>query len=181
MRLIIGLLAVLPIFIVACGTGKGTEDSLTNGGEAPSDPVSVARIRMGEKINGECIFDDAITKYPVTFSGVAENCLQAVSIGPLSLAELEQMKRDEPSFWGKSSPYQQSLVGEWIDGKCDFSNPAVQAFLEFSENPSTDWTNCIMIVDVGPATVKQIEEVQRFGRSRSETAVPAPPEPALSQ
>ena len=181
MRLIIGLLAVLPIFIVACGTGKGTEDSLRNGGEAPSDPVSVARIRMGEKINGECIFDDALTKYPVTFSGVAENCLQGVSIGPLSLAELEQMKRDEPSFWEKSSPYQQSLVGEWIDGKCDFSSPAVQAFLEFSETSSTDWTNCIMIVDMGPVTVKQIEEVQRFGSRKSETAVPAPPEPALSQ
>ena len=47
MRLILGLLAVLLICTVACGTLS--EDTPANGGEAPTDPVSVARIRMGEK------------------------------------------------------------------------------------------------------------------------------------
>ena len=181
MRLIIGLLALLLISIVACGIGKDTEDVPENSGEATSDPVSMVRIRMGDKVDGECIFDDDLSQYLVTYLGVSGDCLQAVRIGPLSLAELDQMKRDEPSFWEKSSPYQQSLVGEWIDGKCDFSGPAFQAFLEFSETASTDWTNCIMIVDMGPVTERQIEEVQRLGSTVSETAAPAPPEPVPGQ
>ena len=107
----------------------------------------------------------------VTYSGVSENCLQAVTIGPLSLADLDQMQREEPSFWKKSSPYQQSLVGEWFDAKCQFTSPAVQAVLEFSETVSTDWA-CIMIVEVGP-TKKQIESRTLGSRSRTaRTAVP---------
>ena len=117
----------------------------------------------------------------MTYSGVSEDCYQAVGIGPLGPDELEQMKRDEPSFWEKSLPYQQALVGERIDGECDFSSPAVQAYLAFSEPTSTDWTNCIMTVDVGPATERQIEEVERHGSTASEAAVPATPEPAPGQ
>ncbi len=173
MRLNIGLLALLLISIAACGIG--------NSGETPTDPVSVTRIRMGENVNGECTFEDVLTKYPVTYSGVSEDCYQAVSIGPVTLSELEQMKRDEPSFWENSSSYQQALVGERIDGNCDFSNPAVQAYLQFSEPASTDWARCIMIVNVGPVTEKQIEEVQRHGTTSSETAVPASPEPVSGQ
>ena len=175
MRLILGLLALLLTPIVACGAGEGMKDAPGNGSQRPSDdPVSVARIRTGEKVDGQCIFGEDLSQYPVTYFGVSEDCQQAVNIGPLSLAELNQMKRDKPLFWEKSSSYRQSLVGEWIDGKCDFSKPAVQAFLQFSETVSTDWANCVMIVDVGPATEKQIEEVQRLGRVSSATAVPAP-------
>ncbi len=177
MRLILGLLAALLICTVACGTGN----TPANGGEAPTDPVSVARIRMGEKVNGECLFEDVTTGYPVTYSGVSEDCYQAVGIGPLGPDELEQMKRDEPTFWEKSLPYQQALVGERMEGECDFSSPAVQAYLAFSEPTSTDWTNCIMTVDVGPATERQIEEVERHGRTASEAAVPATPEPSPGQ
>ena len=119
---------------------------------------------------------DDLSQYPVTYSGVSENCLQAVTIGPLSLADLDQMQREEPSFWKKSSPYQQSLVGEWFDAKCQFTSPAVQAVLEFSETVSTDWANCIMIVEVGPVTKKQIEKVERLGsRSRTPARTAVPP------
>ena len=177
MRLILGLLAASLICIIACGTGNTT----ATGREAPLDPVSVARIRMGEKVNGECLFEDVSIKYPVTYSGISEDCYQAVGIGPLGPDELEQMKRDEPSFWEKSFPYQQVLVGERIEGHCDFSSPAVQAYLAFSEPTSTDWTNCIMTVDVGPATERQIEEVERHGSTAREAAVPARPEPAPGQ
>ena len=170
--LIVGLSVSLVVLTLSCSPDVS---------EAPSDPVSVARIRTGEKVNGECLFDDASTKYPVTYSGITENCMQAVSIGPLALAELEQMKRDVPSFWENSSPYRQALVGEMIDGTCDFSSPAVQAYLQFSETVSTDWANCVMIVDVGPATEKQVEEVQRFGSRSAEAAVPAPSEPVPGQ
>ncbi len=172
MRLLFGLLAALVILAVSCGSDA--DDSL-------SDPVSLARIRMGEKVDGQCIFRDDLSQYPGTYSGVSEDCLQAVSIGPISLAELEQMKRDKPSFWENSFPYQQALVGEWIDDKCDFSSPAVQAYLEFSETVSTDRTNCVMIVDVGPVTEKQIAKVQRFGTMSSETPVSALFVPAPGQ
>ena len=122
-----------------------------------------------------------LSQYPVTYSGVSEDCLQAVTIGPLSLADLDQMQREEPSFWKKSSPYQQSLVGEWFDAKCQFTSPAVQVFLEFSETVSTDWANCIMIVEVGPVTKKQIEKVQRLSSGRTATAMPAPSMPFPSR
>ena len=159
------LLAAFLTAAVSCG-GDDAKPS--------SDPVSVARIRSGEKINGECSFADDLSKYPVTYSNASEDCWQAVSIGPLSLDELEQMKQDEPLFWGKSSPYRQVLVGEWIDGECKFDHPAVQAVLEFSETVSTDWTACQRLVNMGPATEKQIEELQSHGATESESAVPDP-------
>ena len=169
MRIIAGLLAPLLVLAVACGEG----------GESSSDPVSVVRIRSGERVGGECRFADDLSQYPVTYSGVSDDCVQAVTIGPLAPAELEDMQRQESSFWERSFPYQQALVGEWIDGECDFSHPAVQAYLEFSEIVSTDETNCVMIVDVGPVTERQIEGVERHGSVSSETAVPAAtvPEP----
>ena len=173
MRLIIGLLLALMVLILSCNGDAG---------KSSSDPVSLARIRIGEKANGECRFDDDLSKYPVTYSGVWADCLQAVTIGPISTTELEQMKRDEPSFWEKSSPYKQSLLGVRIDGECNFDTPFVRAFLAFSETESTDRTNCIMIVNVGPVTEKQIEEVQRLGgTTESETAVPASSEPVPGQ
>ena len=164
----ISLLATLTLLCVSC---------LGDAGNPSADPVSLARLRQGEKSGGECVFSDDLSQYPVTYSGVSEDCLQAVTIGPLSLADLDQMQREEPSFWKKSFPYQQSLVGEWFDAKCQFTSPAVQAFLEFSETVSTDWANCIMIVKVGPVTKKQIEKVQSLGSGRSATAVPAPSVP----
>ena len=182
MRIIIGLMALLLMSLVACNTGKSAEEAPANGSPAPSDPVSLARIRMGEKVNGQCTFGDGLSRYPVTYSGVSEDCLQGVTIGPLSVAELDQMKRDEPSFWEKSSPYQQSLLGERIDGECNFDTPFVRAFLAFSETESTDRTNCIMIVNVGPVTENQIEEVQHLGgTTESVTPAPAPSEPVPGQ
>lgn len=172
MRLIIGLLAALLAMAVSCG-GDDTGSS--------SDRVSVARIRTGDKVSGECKFNNDLSKYPVTYSTVSEDCYQAVTIGPLSMVELEQMKLDVPSFWEESSSYQQALVGERIDGECKFDSPAVRAYLEFSEPASTDWDGCVMIIEVGPATERQIEEVQRLGTTRSETAVPAPSDPVPSQ
>ena len=141
-------------------------------GESSSDPVSVVRMRQGDVVNGECRFTEDISQYPVTYSTNPEDCWQAVRIGPLSLDELERMKQDVPLFWEKSSPYQYGLAGEWIDGACNFDTPAVQAFLEFSEIVSTDRTNCHMIIDMGPATQKQLDEIQRLGATESETAVP---------
>ena len=166
-RMTISLLASLTLLYVSC---------LGDAGNPSADPVSLARLRQGEKSGGECVFSDDLSQYPVTYSGVSENCLQAVTIGPLSLADLDQMQREEPSFWKKSSPYQQSLVGEWFDAKCQFTSPAVQAVLEFSETVSTNWANCIMIVEVGPVTKKQIEKVERLGsRSRTPARTAVPP------
>ena len=173
MRLIIGLLLALMVLTLSCNGDAG---------KSSSDPVSVARIRMGEKASGECRFDDDLSKYPVTYSGVSGDCLQAVTIGPMSMTELERMKQDVPLFWEKSSPYQYALVGDRIDGECNFDTPFVRAFLEFSETVSTDQTDCVMIVDTGPFTEKQIEEVQRLGSTtESQTAVPAPSEPVPGQ
>ena len=177
MRPFIGSVAVLIVLAVSCGAEESTRGGARDWRGASSEPVSVARIRQDEKIAGECRFGADISQYPVTYFSPSEDCRQAVRIGPLGADELEQMKREEPLFWGKSSPYQQALVGQRTGGECEFSYPAVQAFLEFSEIASTDWTNCVMIVDVGPATRKQIEEVQRLGTTKSSTAVPAPSAP----
>ena len=166
--LVIGLLAVLLAAAVACGG---------NDGQSSSEPVSVVRLRTGEKIDGECRFGEDISQYPVTYSTTSEDCRQAVGIGPLSLDELERMKQDVPLFWENSSPYQQALVGESVDGECRFDHPAVQAFLEFSEIVSTDKRSCLMIVEMGPATQMQLDEVQRHGNTESSTAVPARAEP----
>ena len=146
-----------------------------------SDPVSVVRMREGEKIAGECRFEVDISRYPVSYRTDQENCWQAVTIGPLAMTDLVEMKQDVPLFWENSLPYRQALVGERVDGQCTFNNPAVQAYLEFSETASTDWESCIMIVDVGPVTEQQIEEVQRLGNTGSSTAVPFSPVPAPSQ
>lgn len=169
MRQIAGLLVTLVILTVACDEG----------GESSSDSVSVVRIRSGEMAGEECRFAGDLSQYSVTYSGISEDCVQAVTIGPLSLAELEDMQRQEPSFWENSFPYQQALIGQWIDGECQFTSPTVRAYLEFSETSSTDLENCVMMVDVGPVTEKQIEEVERHGSVSSETAVPATtvPEP----
>jgi hypothetical protein len=132
-------------------------------------------------IGGECRFREDIFGYPATYFPASEDCLQAVRIGPIYPRELEQMKQDVPLFFENSLPFQQALVGEWIDGECRFTSPAVQAYLEFSEPASTDMENCVMIVDVGPATEKEIEAVQLHGSVSSETAVPAPSVPARGQ
>ena len=174
MRLIVNLLAALIVFTISCGPEKAAEQSA-------SDPVSVVRIRQGEKIGGECRFAEDISQYPVTPWPPSENCFEAVTIGPIQRDALEQMKRDRPLFWENSYPWQQALVGEWMDGECRFTSPAVQAYLEFSEPASTDMENCVMIVDVGPATEKEIEAVQLHGSVSSETAVPAPSVPARGQ
>ena len=171
MRLIVVLLAALLLLTISC----------SERGDSGSDPVSVVRIRSGEMMDGQCRFADDLSGYPATFSTDQENCWQAVTIGPLTPGEVERMKQDVPLFWERSSPYQQALVGERIGGECEFSNPAVQAYLEFSEPSSTDLENCVMIVDVGPATEKQIEEVQRHGSVSSETAAPAPSVPSPGQ
>ena len=163
MRLISGLLVLFIVLTLSCGER----------GESPSDPVSMVRIRSGERVDGECRFADDLSRYPVTYSGISDDCVQAVSIGPLTPAELENMQRQEPSFWENSSPYRQALVGEWIDGECQFTSPAVRALLAFSETVSTDWDTCTMIVDVGPASRKLIEQVERHGSASSETAAPA--------
>ena len=165
-----GLLAALLALIVSCG------------GESSSEPVSVVRMRQGDMVNGECRFTEDISRYPVTYSTNPEDCWQAVRIGPLSLDELERMKQDVPLFWEESSPYIYGLVGEWIDGECDFDTPAVRAFLEFSEIVSTDATNCRMTVETGPVTQRQLDEVQRLaGATESATAVPAQTEPVPGQ
>ena len=169
MQLVVGLLTALLTLTVSCG-----------GGETSSEPVSVVRMRQGDMVNGECVFGDGPSRYPASYSGVSEDCLQAVNISPLSLDELEQMKREETLFWEQSSPYQYALLGQWIDGDCEFDTPYVRAFLEFSEIASTDRTECMVIVDTGPFTEKQIQEVQRLG-TVSESAVPAPSEPVPGQ
>ncbi len=170
--LILGLALTSLLLAISCSSGPGAPSS---------DPVSVTRIRAGEKLNGECVFQNDLSKYPVSYLAASQDCYQAVAVGPLSLAELDQMKRDEPSFWEDSLPYRQALTGEMIDGECDFSHPAVQAYLEFSETVSTDLSRCVMTVDVGPATEKQIERVQLHGNSETSTAVPAQSSPAPSQ
>ena len=167
-RLITVVVATFLASFVACGGDD-------------SDPVSVVRMREGERIAGECRFAEDLSRYPVSFRTNQENCWEAVTIGPFALAELEQMKQDVPLFWENSLPYQQALVGERIDGRCNFSSPAVRAYLEFSQTASTDWENCIMIVDVGPATERQIEKVQRLGNTGSSTAVPSSPVPPPGQ
>lgn len=139
-----------------------------------SELVSLTRIRMGELVNGDCRFSDGLSNYPVEYSDVSDDCYQAATIGPITMSELDEMKQDEPSFWENSSPYRQALVGEWIDGECKFESPAVRAYLEFSTAVSTDKENCIMIVDVGPATQEQIKAVERHGSMSSETPAPAP-------
>ena len=171
MRLVFGLLAVLLALTLSCG----------DIGESSSDPVRVVRIRAGEKIDGECRFTEDLSKFPVTYRTNPENCFQAVTIGPLTGTELERMKQDVPLFWEESSPYQQALVGESVDGECRFDHPAVQAYLEFSEIVSTDKTDCLMIVEMGPATQMQLDEVQRHGNTESSTAVPARTEPVRNQ
>ena len=164
MRLIAGLLALLLVLTLSCGER----------GESSSGLVSVVRIRSGERVSAECRFPDDLSRYPVAYSGISDHCVQAVSIGPLTLAELEDMQRQEPSFWENSSPYRQALVGEWIDGECRFTNPAVWAYLEFSEPSSTDLENCVMTIDVGPATEEQIKAVERYGSMSPETPALAP-------
>ena len=173
---LVRLIASLLIAFLAAAVACGDDDAGSSSGL-----VSVARISTGELVNGECRFDNELSEYPVDYSSVSEDCRQAVTIGPVSLTELEQMKQDVPSFWGKSSPYQQALVGERIGDECKFESPAVQAYLEFSTTASTDWANCIMIVDVGPVTEKQIDAVERLGSRSSSTAVPASPTPVPSQ
>ena len=163
MRLFTGLFAALIMLVVSCG--GDADDS--------SGPVSLVRLRQGEESDGECVFSVDLSQYPVTYSTNPDNCMQVVSVGPVTRVELEQMRQDVPLFWESSSPYQQALVGEWIDGECDFSSPAVQAYLEFSETVSTDSKNCTMIVDVGPVTEAQIEKVRRVG-GMSATEVPVP-------
>lgn len=139
-----------------------------------SEEVRVARILPGENQGGACTFRDEISEYPVTYTTNHEACAQVVSIGPLSRGELEEMKRDYPEFWGHSLAYQQALRGERIDGECTFPHPAVKALLEFSEPVSSDEENCLMIVDVGPATQQQLDAVQSLGNTSSEPAVPDP-------
>ena len=163
MRRLVGLLAVLLLLSASCGEN----------GESPSGSVSVVRIRSGESTDQGCKFTDDLSRYPATYRTDQENCWQAVTIGPLALDELERMKQEVPHFWDNSLPYQQALVGEAIDGECDFNSPAVHAYLEFSETVSTDRENCVMIVNLGPATREQLDNVQHQGTTRSETAVPA--------
>ena len=169
---IMWLITVVVAMLLAMSIACGDDDS---------DPVSVVRMREGERIAGECRFAENLSLYPVSFRTNQENCWQAVTIGPLAIAELEQMKQEVPLFWENSLPYRQALVGERIDGRCTFSSPAVQAYLEFSETTSTDLENCIMIVDVGPATERQIEKVQRLGNTGSSTAEPSSPVPPQGQ
>ena len=173
----IGLLALLLIFSVACASGTSTGDSPSAAGEAPPDPVTLARIRQGESIDGECRFAEDISQYPVTHRRVSEDCWQVVTIGPISRDALEQMRQDLPLFWENSLPYQQVLVGERTDGECDFTHPAVRAYLAISEVVSTDWDKCLLTVDVGPVTEKQIEEIERLGTTKSSTAIPATASP----
>ena len=169
MRLFAGLFAALIMLVVSCGGDTGNSSS---------DEVSLVRLRQGEKSGGACVFSVDLSQYPATYSTNLDNCMQVVNVGPVSRAELDQMRQDVPLFWELSSPYQQALVGELIDGECDFSSLAVQAYLEFSETVSTDSKNCTMIVDVGPVTEAQIEKVQRVGgMSATEVAVPLEPEP----
>ena len=170
-QLIAGLFAALMMLVVSCG---GNADNSSTG------PLSLVRLLQGEKSGGECVFSVGLSQYPATYATNPDNCLQVVSIGPVSRVELEQMRQDVPLFWERSFPYQQALVGERIDGECDFSSPAVQAYLEFSETVSTDSKNCTMIVDVGPVTEDQIEKVQRVGGMRV-TEVATPLEPVPSQ
>ena len=177
MRPFIGSVAVLIVLAVSCGAEESTRGGARDWRGASSAPVSVARIRQGEKIAGECRFGADISQYPVTYFSPSEDCRQAVRIGPLGADELEQMKRDVPLFWEESYPYHQVLLGERIDGECDFTSPAIRAFLGVSEVVSIDRASCLMYVEMGPATQKQIDEVQRFGTTESLTAVPAPSAP----
>ena len=170
-RLIAGLFAALIMLVVSCG---GDADNSSSG------PVSLVRLLQGEESGGECVFSIDLSQYPATYTTNPDNCMQVVSVGPVSRVELEQMRQDVPLFWERSSPYQQALVGERIDGQCDFSSPAVQAYLEFSETVSTDSKNCTMIVDVGPVTEDQIEKVQRVGGMIA-TEVPVPMDPVPGQ
>ena len=139
-----------------------------------SELVSLTRIRMGDLVNGECRFSDDLPNYPVAYSNVSDDCYQAVTIGPLTVSQLEEMKQDEPSFWENSFPYWQALAGRRIDGECKFESPAVRAYLEFSTAVSTNEENCIMVVNVGPATEEQIRAVERHGSMQLEIPVPAP-------
>ena len=164
MRLIIGLIAVPLVLAVSCDGA---------GGESSSDPVSVVRILQGQRIEGKCVFDDDISQYPATYQTNPENCLQVVSIGPIGVDQLERMKRDVPLFWEKSYPYQQVLIGEWVDGECNFDSPGVRALMAVSETVSTDWTACQRLVNVGPVTERQAEEINRTG-GESETSEPEP-------
>ena len=91
------------------------------------------------------------------------------------------MKREVPLFWGNSSLYRQVLIGERIDGKCDFTGPAIHAYLAVSEIVSTDQNSCLITVEMGPVTEKQIEEIQRLGMTESSTAIPQPSEPVPDQ
>ena len=172
---LVGLVAVMIMLTISCNAGEDTEGAAVNNGEQSPDPVSLARIRQGVMVGGECTFNEDISQYQATYFPPSEDCLQAVRIGPIDRDELEQMKRDVPLFWENSHPYQQVLVGEWIDGKCEFTNPGIRAFLAVFEIVSTDLTKCLMTIEVGPVTEKQIEEIQRLGgESESSTAVPAP-------
>ncbi len=159
---------------ISCRAGDDTEGAAVDYGEQSHDPVSLARIRQGVTVEGECKFSEDISQYPATYFLPSEDCLQAVRIGPIDRDELEQMKWDVPMFWENSHPYQQVLVGEWIDGKCEFTHPGIRAFLAVSEIVSTDLTKCLMTIEVGPVTERQIEEIQLLGgESESSTAVPA--------
>ena len=157
------LLFAVMMLVLSCGSG----------GLGP-EPVSLTRIRTGELVNRDCRFSDDLSNYPVEYSKVSDDCLQAVTIGPMTMTELEEMRQNEPSFWESSFPYQQALTGERVGGECKFESPAARAYLEFSTAVSTDEENCIMIVDVGPATEEQIKAVERRGSMSQESAVPAP-------
>ena len=172
MRLIVNLLAALIVFTISCGPEKAAEQSA-------SDPVSVVRIRQGEKIGGECRFAEDISQYPVTPWPPSENCFEAVTIGPIQRDALEQMKRDRPLFWENSYPWQQVLPGEWIDGECKFTGPVFKVFEEISETLSTDWITCLRTIEMGPVTQKQVEEIERLGTTERSTAIPAPAVPVL--
>ena len=157
------LLFAVMVLGLSCGSDNSAEEL-----------VSLTRIRAGELVNGDCRFSDDLSNYTVEYSNVSGECYQAVTIGPITMSELDEMKQDEPSFWETSSPHRQALVGEWIDDECKFESPAVRAYLEFSAPVSTDEENCTMIVDVGPATEEQVKAVERHGTMSSETPVPAP-------
>ncbi len=174
MRPTIGLLVALLGGLLML-TASCSGEAVTDGGKSISDPVSVVRIRQGEKVGGGCVFGEDISQYPAPYHANLENCLQAVGIGPLGVDELEQMRRDVPSFWEKSFPYQQVLLGEWVDGECRFDSPGARALMAVSETVSTDWTVCQRTVNLGPVTEKQVEEIERLGGD-SATDIPVPAE-----
>ena len=175
------LLVLLLSLSVACAAGTSAEEAPAVGDEAPADLVSLARIRQGEMIGGECRFSGDISQYPATYSPASDECFQAVRIGPIDPTELERMKRDVPLFWENSSPYRQVLIGKRIDVECDFTAPAVRAYLAVSEIVSTDQNSCRITVELGPVTEKQIEEIQSHGMTESSTAIPQPSEPVPDQ